>query len=71
MTEWMMVEWMMAERMMAERMMAEWMMAHPWMTFFLVGLALLVVDQVVANICNAVSQRKDKPLPQPPKEDDK
>ena len=50
--------------------MGEWMMAHPWMTFFLFSLALLVIDSAVTNICKAVSQRKGKSLPEPPKEDD-
>ena len=37
--------------------MAEWCMAHPWMTFFLVCLALCVLDNIVLNILR-VSQSK-------------
>lgn len=29
--------------------MAEWCMAHPWMTFWLVALALVVIDNALAN----------------------
>lgn len=50
--------------------MAEWAMAHPWLTFFLAGLALLVLDSVIANICHAVVRGKDKPLSKPPEEED-
>lgn len=45
-------------------------MAHPWMTFFLLALALLVVDSAITNICKAVWWHRDKPLPEPPEEDD-
>lgn len=50
--------------------MGEWIMAHPWMTFFLAGLALLVVESIITNICKAVVGRKDTSLPEPSKEDD-
>lgn len=30
--------------------MAEWCMAHPWMTFWLVALAFVVIDNALANL---------------------
>jgi hypothetical protein len=31
--------------------MNEWCMQHPWMTFFIVVLLLLVIDSIVDNLC--------------------
>lgn len=50
--------------------MSEWIMAHPWMTFFLAALALLVIDSAISNICKMVSGGKDNSLPPPPGEED-
>lgn len=30
--------------------MLEWAMTHPWMTFFLIALALLVLDGAITNM---------------------
>ena len=35
--------------------MAEWCMAHPWMTFFLAALALLVIDSVLCTLFKSIS----------------
>ena len=41
--------------------MAEWCLAHPWMTFFLLTIALLVIDEIVCAIANALaSKNRDK-----------
>ena len=49
--------------------MREWFILHPYMTFFLAALALLIVNSVITNICKAVSSDKDKPLTPPVEED--
>lgn len=33
-----------------------WFMDHPWMTFILAFIALLVVEESVSNICKAVME---------------
>lgn len=38
--------------------MLEWCMAHPGMTLTIVILALIVLDNAVANISNAIRARK-------------
>ena len=50
--------------------MSEWIMVHPWMTFFLAALALLVIDSAIANICKVVLGGKNNHLPEPPGEED-
>lgn len=30
----------------------QWMMAHPWMTFTLIALAILVLDNIITNVLN-------------------
>lgn len=41
--------------------MTEWCLAHPWMTFFLLTFALLVIDEIVCAIANALaSKNRDK-----------
>lgn len=37
--------------------MLEWCMAHPWMTLTIVIFALIVFDNVVDNISNAIAVR--------------
>jgi len=32
--------------------MLEWCMSHPWFTFWIVLVALLVIDNVIANLAN-------------------
>ena len=34
--------------------MAEWCMAHPWLTFFLILFALVVLDNVIGNILRVI-----------------
>lgn len=38
--------------------MTQWIMAHPWMTFFIVIVGLLILDSIIANICNCVQRIK-------------
>lgn len=38
--------------------MLTWCMAHPWMTLTIAILALIVLDNAVANISNAIRARK-------------
>lgn len=38
--------------------MLEWCMAHPWMTLTIAILALIVLDNAIANISNAIRARK-------------
>ena len=38
--------------------MAEWCMAHPWMTFFLVWMALYILGSVIENVLRFVVQMK-------------
>lgn len=38
--------------------MLEWCLAYPWMTLTIVILALIVLDNAVANISNAIRARK-------------
>lgn len=35
--------------------MTEWCMAHPWLTAFIATVALLVIDDAVANICKLIA----------------
>lgn len=37
--------------------MSAFMLAHPWMTFFLIVFALLVLDSIVVNILKAWRQK--------------
>lgn len=37
--------------------MLEWCMAYPWMTLTIAILALIVLDNIVANIGNAIAVR--------------
>ena len=43
--------------------MTEWCMAHPWLTVFISTVALLVIDDAIANICKLIAflayQRRD------------
>ena len=32
-------------------------MAHPWLTFWLIVIGLLLLDNMVANITNAIRKR--------------
>lgn len=34
--------------------MMEWMIAHPWLTFWLGFFGLVIIDSIVANICNTI-----------------
>lgn len=38
--------------------MLEWCMAHPWMTLTIAIFALIVLDNAVANISNAIRARR-------------
>lgn len=38
--------------------MLTWCMAHPWMTLTIAILALIVFDNAIANISNAIRVRK-------------
>lgn len=40
--------------------MREWCMAHPWMTLFLVLIALVVVNNVLVNVCGLIDDICDK-----------
>ena len=40
--------------------MREWCMAHPWMTLFLVFIALVVVNNVLVNVCGLIDDICDK-----------
>ena len=35
--------------------MTEWCMAHPWMTFWIVITALIVIGNIVENLCRIVN----------------
>ena len=35
--------------------MTEWCMAHPWLTAFIATVALLVIDDTIAHICNLIA----------------
>lgn len=34
--------------------MAEWCLEHPWLTFFLVYQALVVLDNIIVNVLNFI-----------------
>lgn len=34
--------------------MTLWALAHPWMAFVLAVLALIVIEETVANVCKAI-----------------
>ena len=38
--------------------MLEWCLAYPWMTLTIAILSLIVLDNAVANISNAIRARK-------------
>lgn len=38
--------------------MGYWAIEHPWMTFFLVMFLISVIDDIVSNICLAISEKK-------------
>lgn len=40
--------------------MLEWCLAYPWMTLTIAILALIVLDNAVANISNAIRARKQE-----------
>lgn len=35
--------------------MTEWCMEHPWLAAFIATVALLVIDDAVANICKLIA----------------
>lgn len=37
--------------------MLTWCMAHPWMTLLIVVLAIITIDNIIANVCGAVSEK--------------
>ena len=34
--------------------MVEWSIAHPWLAFWIIITAMLVVDNIVSNVCKIV-----------------
>jgi len=38
--------------------MKEWALAHPWMTFFIVIFALMVLDSIQVNVANYFFRRR-------------
>lgn len=34
--------------------MMEWVLAHPWLTFWLGFFGLVIIDSIIANICNTI-----------------
>lgn len=37
--------------------MLEWCMAHPWLTFWIIIVALLVLDNAIGNVCRLLNNR--------------
>jgi len=37
--------------------MTEWIMEHPWMTFFIAMTILMLISNVVSNICKVIQAK--------------
>lgn len=49
----------------------DWAMAHPWMTFFLLALSILALDNIICSIARAfIYRRSEKQYPTDEKHDD-